>query len=119
MKLEMCDLTMVQDLAIVELYKPRVRKEKQTALDDEKNKGKDPKKDVMALKTEETKVLLNFQTVKVLVVKPGNGAGIEVGDIMLTDLRALKECDLQKGAYIANVYALFAKIIFESLLQKY
>ena len=111
----MYDLAMVQDLAIVELYKPRTRKEKQTALDDEKNKGKDPKKDVMAIKTEEKKVLLNFQAVKVLVVKAGNGAGIEVGDICLTDLRMLKECDLQKGAYISNIYSLFAKVVSENV----
>lgn len=106
----MVDLTMVQDLAIVELYKPRTYKQTQQVLDDEKNKGKDPKKDVMALKTTEEKVKYNFQMVKVLVVKPGNGPGIEVGDIYLTDMRALKECDLQKGTYITQVYALLAKV---------
>jgi hypothetical protein len=110
MKFEMYDIAMVQDLAIVELYKPRTRKEKQSVLDDEKNKGKDPKKDVMALKTEEKKVLYNFQTVKILVVKPGNGPGFEVGDVVLTDLRMLKECDLRKGAYITNIYSLFGKV---------
>jgi hypothetical protein len=106
----MFDLTMLQDVAIVELYKTRSRKEKQSILDDEKNKGKDPKKDVMALKTEEKKVLYNFQTVKVLAVKPGNGPGLEVGDVVLTDMRMLKDCDLRKGAYITNVYSLFAKV---------
>jgi hypothetical protein len=110
MKIEMFDLTMLQDVAIVELYKTRSRKEKQSILDDEKNKGKDPKKDVMALKTEEKKVLYNFQAVKILAIKAGNGAGFEVGDIVLTDLRMLKECDLQKGAYITNIYSLFAKV---------
>jgi hypothetical protein len=109
-KIEMCDLAMVQDLAIVELYKPRTRKEVQQVLDDEKNKGKDPKKDIMALKEQETKVMYNFQTVKVLAIKPNNGAGIEVGDIVLTDFRALKEFDLQKNAYIVQVYALLAKV---------
>lgn len=110
MKLEMCDLTIVQDVAIVELYKVRTYKQEQKVLDDEKNKDKDPAKDVMALKTEERRVKYNFQVAKVLSIKPNNGPGIEVGDLVLVDVRALKECDLQKNAYITNVYALLAKV---------
>jgi len=110
MKLETVDLTIVQDLVIVKLYKPRTFKQTQQVLDDEKNKGKDPKKDIMAMKTVETKVRYNFQTVIILAIKPNNGVGLEAGDVCLVDFRKLREFDLQKDTYITNVYELLAKV---------
>jgi len=110
MKIKFEDIAIVQGLALVKLYKPRTRTEKQTVMDDEKNKGKDPKKDIMALKTVETKVMYNVQTVKVLVIDPLNGQHFAVDDIVLIDARKLKEFDLYKGVNICNIYDIIGKI---------
>jgi hypothetical protein len=110
MKIELCDLTITQDLAIIRLYKPRKRKVEQTVLDDERNKGKDPKKDIMALKKVTENVLLNFQSVEILAISPDNRSGITVGDIVVIDWRKARECDLVKDAFIINTYEIIGKL---------
>ena len=109
MKIEIKDITMVPGIALVKLYKPRTRKEVQTVLDDEKNKGKDPKKDIMALKKVETKVFLNIQTVEIVAIGD-NPHEFKVGDIVLIDYRKLKEFDLYKGVNSINVYDVLGKV---------
>lgn len=109
-KIETCDITMVQGSALVKLYKPRSKKEKQTVLDDEKNKGKDPKKDIMALKTIEQKILLNIQTVEILAINKDNPNGFEVGDIVLIDYRKVKDFDLYKDVNLVNVYDIIGRV---------
>jgi len=109
MKIDLSNLAMTQDIAIVELYKTRTYKEPQKVLDDEKNVNKDPKKDIMALKTVDVKVNYNYQTVKILAIKD-NGVGLEVGDIAVVDYRKLRDFDMQKGAYIVNIYELIARL---------
>ena len=112
MKIEVVDITVVQGIALVKLYKPRYRKEKQTVLDDEKNKGKDPKKDIMALKTVETKVMYNIQTVEIVSISDSGQGGnkFEVGDIVLLDWRKVKDFDLYKDVKSINVYDILGKI---------
>jgi hypothetical protein len=108
-KIEISNITIVPGIALVKLYKPRYRKEKQTVLDDEKNKGKDPKKDIMALKTVETKVAYNVQTVEILAI--GKDQHFEVGDIVLIDIRKLKDFDLFKSVNSINLYDILGKAI--------
>lgn len=110
MKIEICDVAIVPGIALVKLYKARYHKEKQTVLDDEKNKGKDPKKDIMALKTVETKVAYNIQTVEILAVDPTNGQHLERGDIVLVDMRKFKEFDLFKDVHSINLYDVLGKV---------
>lgn len=110
MKIEIVDISLVQGIALVKLYKPRFRKEKQPVLDNEKNKGKDPKKDIMALKTIETKVMYNIQAVKIMAVAADNGVKVEVGDIVLMDYRKIKEFDLYKGIVSINLYDVLGKV---------
>jgi len=112
MKIEICDIAVVQGIALVKLYKPRTRKEKQTVLDEEKNRGKDPKKDIMALKTVEEKVMYNTQTVEIKAIDPTNTTGFEVGDIVLIDWRKVKEFDLYKDIKAINTYDIIGKIRF-------
>lgn len=119
MKLEVVDIAIVPGIALVKLYKPRYRKEKQTVLDDEKNKGKDPKKDIMALKTVETKVAYNIQTVEILNIDPTNGQHYERGDVVLIDIRKLKDFDLFKGVNSINVYDILGKVSIESEVNKF
>lgn len=114
MKIETCDITMVQSLAVVKLYKERSFKQKQTVLDEEKNKGKDPKKDIMSLKTTENKVRYNIQTVEVLSVDPTNNLKVEVGDVILVDFRKLKEFDLYKNTYLIGLYDVIGKVSIEA-----
>lgn len=109
MKIEISDITLVAGLALVKLYKPRYRKEKQTILDDEKNKGKDPKKDIMTLKTVETKVMYNTQTVQIVAIGE-NGPKFEVGDIVIIDWRKVKEFDLYKDVKAINVYDIIGSL---------
>lgn len=112
MKIEIVDIAIVQGIALVKLYKPRFRKETQTVLDDEKNKGKDPKKDIMALKTIEQKVMYNIQPVELLSINDiGQGGNkYEVGDIVLLDWRKVKDFDLYKDVKSINVYDILGKI---------
>ena len=119
MKLEVVDIAIVPGIALVKLYKPRYRKEKQPVLDDEKNKGKDPKKDIMALKTVETKVAYNIQTVEILNIDPTNGQHYERGDVVLIDIRKLKDFDLFKGVNSINVYDILGKVFIESEVNKF
>jgi hypothetical protein len=112
MKIEPCDLSMSADLTLVKLYKPRSRKEKQTVLDDEKNKGKDPKKDIMALKVEETKVMYNIQTAEIVAISKLNKQ-YEVGDIVIVDYRKLKDFDLFKQVSAINTYDIMGKVLIE------
>ena len=109
-KIEIVDITIVPGIALVKLYKARYRKEKQTVLDDEKNKGKDPKKDIMALKTVETKVMYNIQTVEIVNIDPTNAGKFNVGDIVLIDYRKIKEFDLYKDVSSINVYDILGKV---------
>lgn len=109
MKLETSDITLVAGLALVKLYKGRYRKEKQSVLDDEKNKGKDPKKDIMALKTIETKVMYNTQLVQIVAIGE-NGPKFEVGDVVLLDWRKVKDFDLFKDIKAINVYDIIGKV---------
>jgi hypothetical protein len=110
MKIELVNITPVQGIGLVKLYKPRYRKEKQSVLDDEKNRGKDPKKDIMALKTVEQKVLLNIQTVELVAVDSNNGQKVEVGDIVLIDWRKVKDFDLYKDIKSINLYDILGKV---------
>lgn len=110
MKVEFCDITMVQNLALVKLYKTRTYKETQTVLDDEKNKGKDPKKDIMSLKKVETKVKYNIQMVEIMAVDPTNNLKLEVGDVVLVDYRKLKDFDLYKDVYLVSLYEFVGKV---------
>jgi hypothetical protein len=112
MTIDIVNITPVQGIALVKLYKPRYRKEKQTVLDEEKNKGKDPKKDIMALKTIEQKVMLNIQTVELVSVNPASyqGNSFEVGDIVLIDWRKVKDFDLYKDVKSINVYDILGKV---------
>ena len=110
MKIEVSDKTLVAGIALVKLYKGRYRKEKQTVLDDEKNKGKDPKKDMMALKTVETKVMYNIQTVEIVAIDPTNPNKYEVGDVVLLDYRKVKDFDLYKDVKSINVYDVLGKV---------
>jgi hypothetical protein len=116
MKIELSDITVVAGIALVKLYNSRYRKEKQTVLDDEKNKGKDPKKDIMALKTVETKVMYNTQTVEILAISE-NANKYEVGDVVLLDWRKVKDFDLYKDVKAINVYDIIGKID-ENILVK-
>jgi hypothetical protein len=110
MKIEIADLTLVPGIAVVKLYnKGRSRKETQTVLDDEKNKGKDPKKDIMALKTVETKVLYNIQPVEILSIGE-NTHKYEIGDVVIMDFRKVKEFDLVKDVHSINVYDILGKV---------
>jgi hypothetical protein len=111
MKVEPCDLNMSADLTLVRLYKPRSRKEKQTVLDD-KNKGKDPKKDIMALKVEETKVMYNVQTAEIVAINKSNKQ-YEVGDIVIVDYRKLRDFDLFKNVSVVNTYDIMGKVLIE------
>jgi len=104
MKIEIEDLKMVQGIALVKLVKSRTYKETQTVLDVEKNKGKDPKKDIMALKEEVTKVMYNIQTVEILSVDPNNGQKLKPGDICIMDWRKVKDFDLYKNVKSINLY---------------
>ena len=117
MKINVVDIAIVPGIALVKLYKPRYRKEKQTVLDDEKNKGKDPKKDIMALKIVETKVAYNVQTVEILAV--GKDQHFDVGDIVLIDIRKLKDFDLFKGVNSINLYDILGKVSIESEVNKF
>jgi hypothetical protein len=110
MKLETCDISMLQSLALVKMYEPRKRTESQVVLDDEKNVGKDPTKDEMERKTVKTKVMYNIQTVEILAIDPTNNCKLEVGDIVVVDFRNLREFDLFKGVYIIQVYSIFGKV---------
>jgi hypothetical protein len=110
MKIETNEIIMIPDLTLVKLYKPRYRKEKQTVLDEEKNKGKDPKKDIMSLKTIENKVMYTHQTAEIVAINPTNRAGYEVGDIVIVDYRKLKDFDMFKGISIALVYDIIGKV---------
>jgi len=110
MKIEIVDIAMVQGVALVKLYKPRYRKEVQRVMDDEKNKGKDPKKDIMSMKEVEVKVLYNTQAVEILAVDPSNGQKVEVGDIVLIDYRKVKEFDLYKDVVAINLYDILGKV---------
>ena len=110
MKIEISDIALIPDLALVKLYKPRTRKEKQTVLDEEKNKGKDPKKDIMALKTVEEKIMLNIQTVVILNIHPDNRLKYEVGDIVVLDYHKLKDFDLYKDVKVCQLYDILGKV---------
>lgn len=110
MTIDIVNITPVQGIALVKLYKPRYKKEKQTVLDDEKNKGKDPKKDIMALKTVEEKVMLNIQTIEIVAIDNTNTNKFEVGDIVLIDWRKVKDFDLYKDVKSINVYDILGKV---------
>jgi len=110
MKIEINNIAINPDLVLVKLYKPRTRKEKQTVLDDEKNRGKDPKKDIMSLKTVEEKVMLNIQTAVILNIDSNNRFGYEVGDIIIVDYHKLKDFDLFKGAKLCQLYDIMGKL---------
>jgi len=110
MKVEIENIALIPDLVLVKLYKPRTRKEKQTVLDDEKNKGKDPKKDIMALKTVEEKVMYNIQTVVITNISPDNRLKYEVGDVVIVDYHKLKDFDLYKDVKLCNLYDIFGKV---------
>jgi hypothetical protein len=109
MKIEIADLTLVPGIAVVKLYKPRKYKKEQTALDDEKNKGKDPKRDIMALKTVQEEILYNVQAVEILNIGD-NTNKYEIGDIVIMDYRKVKEFDLVKGVNSINVYDILGKV---------
>lgn len=110
MKIDIVNITPVQGIALVKLYKPRMIKKSQPVLDDEKNKGKDPKKDIMALKTIEEKIMLNIQTIELLAIDPTNVGKFENGDIVLIDWRKVKDFDLYKDVKSINVYDILGKV---------
>jgi hypothetical protein len=109
MSIEIQSIAMVAGLALVKVYKPRTFKQTQSVLDDEKNKGKDPEKDLMERKLVEQKVMYNVQTVEIVAIGD-NAAKFEVGDIVLIDYRKLKEFDLYKGVNAINVYDILGKV---------
>ena len=114
MKIETCDITMAQGIGLIKLYKVRTKKVKQTVPDDEKNKGKDPKKDIMVLKTIDEKVLYNIQTVEIVAInKLGQGGNqYEVGDVVLLDWRKVKDFDLYNNVKSINLYDIIGKVNF-------
>jgi hypothetical protein len=99
----------VNETLIVKPYKERFKKVEQTVLDDEKNKGKDPKKDIMSLKKVTEKVLYNHQRVQVVAAPTDNRLGIVPGDIIVVDWRKNKEFDLFKKMYMFSMYDIIAK----------
>lgn len=110
MKIEIVNINPVQGIALIKLYKPRTYKKSQSILDDDKNKGKDPKKDIMALKTVEEKIMYNIQTVEIMSVDKENGQHLEVGDIVLIDWRKVKEFDLYKDIKSINLYDVLGEV---------
>jgi hypothetical protein len=110
MKIEIVNIAPVQGIGLVKLYKARTFKKSQPVLDDEKNKGKDPKKDIMALKNVEEKVMYNIQTVELVSVDSDNGQKVEVGDIVLIDWRKVKDFDLYKDIKSINLYDIIGKV---------
>jgi len=111
MKIETSDIVMSQGLALVKLFgKPRTKKEVQFVMDDEKNKGKDPEKDLMERKAVENKVKYNVQTVEIVAIDPTNVFKLEVGDVVLIDYRRLREFDLYKDVYLIPVHETIGKV---------
>lgn len=110
MKIDYSDIAISPDLVLVKLYKPRTYKQEQKVLDEEKNKGKDPKKDILALKTVEEKVMYNMQQAIVLAIDPNNRLAYEPGDLVIVDVRKLKDFDLFKDTKLCNLYDVIGKV---------
>ena len=110
-KIETNDLIMSQGLALVKMFgKPRTKVQEQLVMDEEKNAGKDPEKDLMERKVVKNKVKLNIQLAEIVAIDPTNALKLEVGDVILVDYRRLREFDLFKNTFIIQVYEAMSKV---------
>jgi hypothetical protein len=110
-KIETNDLIMSQGLALVKMFgAPRTKVQEQLVMDEEKNAGKDPEKDLMERKVVKNKVKLNIQLAEIVAIDPTNAFKLEVGDVVLVDYRRLREFDLFKNTFIIQVYEAMCKV---------
>ena len=110
-KIETNDLIMSQGLALVKMFgAPRTKVQEQLVMDEEKNAGKDPEKDLMERKVVKNKVKLNIQLAEIVAIDPTNALKLEVGDVILVDYRRLREFDLFKNTFIIQVYEAMSKV---------
>ena len=110
-KIETNDLIMSQGLALVKMFgAPRTKVQEQLVMDEEKNAGKDPEKDLMERKVVKNKVKLNIQLAEIVAIDPTNAFKLEVGDVVLVDYRRLREFDLFKNTFIIQVYEAICKV---------
>ena len=118
MKIETNDLIMSQGLALVKMFgKPRTKIQEQLVMDEEKNAGKDPEKDLMERKVVKEKVKQNIQMAEIVAVDPTNALKLEVGDVILVDYRRLREFDLFKNTFIIQVYEAICKVNMLSVVE--
>ena len=110
MKVKVENITMAMDRILIKLYKPTHKKVKQTVLDHEKNKGKDPKNDIMETKTIEESVMYNMQTAIVLSAHPENRLGLKVDDIVIVDVRKLRDFDMYEKVFWCELYDVLANV---------
>lgn len=110
MKIKVENITMSMDRVLVKLHKPTYKKVKQTVLDHEKNKGKDPKNDIMETKTVEENVMYNMQTALVLNAHPENRLGLKVNDIVIVDVRKLRDFDMYDKVFWCELYDVLANV---------
>lgn len=110
MKVKVENITMSMDRVLVKVYKPTHKTVKQTVLDHEKNKGKDPKNDIMETKTVEEKVMYNMQTAIVLNAHSENRLGLKVNDIVIVDVRKLRDFDMYDKVFWCELYDVLANV---------
>jgi len=118
MKVNTVDLIMLQDQVLVKPYKFKYRYEDQLIVDpdDPKNKGKNPEKDIMVLKTIKQKIMDgNYQTVEVVSIPKDNRLSVEVGDIVVVDWRKSREFDLVKGVSVIPMYELICGVVLKQV----
>ena len=112
MELTYKDLIMVQDTVLVKQYEPRFKDVITDGVDmnDPKNIGKNPKKDIMVMSKKTEKVMYNQQTVEILAVPVDNRLGLIVHDIVVVDWRMTKEFDLLPDTYAVSLYDIKTKV---------
>lgn len=105
------NVQMLQGLVLLKVVEPRCRVESQQVVDEEKSKGKNPKKDVMIMKSVDTEVWYNVQQAVIVSIAAGNPIGVSAGDVVLIDYRRTKEFDLFADVLMCSTYDILAKVV--------
>jgi len=74
-------------------------KQMQRVLDEEKNKGTDPKEDIQETILKAVDVKYWYQIAEIVALPPDDKTGYKVGDKVLVDYRSAKKFDLYKDLY--------------------